>query len=202
MEQHRSTIRETVSALKRGLPAIFPTETVYGLGVAVDAAENLQALYDIKLREQKKPISWLIANSEDLDRYGRFIPDFAQVLARTFWPGPLTLVVNASDEVPEAFRSADGTIGLRVPNNQAALRLIELVGCPLATTSANLAGYQPPQTFDDIDENLLERVAAVYVDRDDSDKSGVASTVIDCTKDHPIMMREGAITIADIQALS
>lgn len=194
------TIDEAADVLREGAPAVFPTETVYGLGLSVRDAAGPQALYDLKQRSHNKPIAWLIADIDDLTRFGKAVPDFALTLARTFWPGPLTLVVKASDEVPEAFRSAEGTIGLRMPDNDTALALIRKVGCPLATTSANRAGHAAAGCFADLDPELLEAVGVAV--EDDIEKSGVASTVLDCTQDHPSMMRVGAITAADIRALS
>lgn len=197
-----NSFQETVDALRSGNPAVYPTETVYGLGVAVAFAENPSVLYDIKQREQRKPIAWLVSDASDLDHYGKHVPEFARVLARTFWPGPLTLIVSASDEVSAAFRSDEGTIGLRMPNNEKALELILAVGCPLATTSANISGLKAPKTFGNLSEDVCRQVSAVLKDDDDLNKSGVASTVLDCTGDHPVMVREGAISISDIRALS
>ncbi len=197
-----NSFQETVDALRSGNPAVYPTETVYGLGVAVAFAENPSVLYDIKQREQRKPIAWLVSDASDLDHYGKHVPEFARVLARTFWPGPLTLIVSASDEVSAAFRSDEGTIGLRMPNNEKALELILAVGCPLATTSANISGLKAPKTFGNLSEDVCRQVSAVLKDDDDVNKSGVASTVLDCTGDHPVMVREGAISISDIRALS
>lgn len=197
-----NSFQETVDALRSGNPAVYPTETVYGLGVAVAFAENPSVLYDTKQREQRKPIAWLVSDASDLDHYGKHVPEFARVLARTFWPGPLTLIVSASDEVSAAFRSDEGTIGLRMPNNEKALELILAVGCPLATTSANISGLKAPKTFGNLSEDVCRQVSAVLKDDDDVNKSGVASTVLDCTGDHPVMVREGAISISDIRALS
>ena len=197
-----NSFQETVDALRSGNPAVYPTETVYGLGVAVAFAENPSVLYEIKQREQRKPIAWLVSDASDLDHYGKHVPEFARVLARTFWPGPLTLIVSASDEVSAAFRSNEGTIGLRMPNNEKALELISAVGCPLATTSANISGLKAPKTFGNLSEDVCRQVSAVLKDDDDVNKSGVASTVLDCTGDHPVMVREGAISISDIRTLS
>lgn len=197
-----NSFQETVDALRSGNPAVYPTETVYGLGVAVAFAENPSVLYEIKQREQRKPIAWLVSDASDLDHYGKHVPEFARVLARTFWPGPLTLIVSASDEVSAAFRSNEGTIGLRMPNNEKALELISAVGCPLATTSANISGLKAPKTFGNLSEDVCRQVSAVLRDDDDANKSGVASTVLDCTGDHPVMVREGAISISDIRTLS
>ena len=116
-----SSKREAVAALKRGEAVIFPTETVYGLGVSVEAAAGPDVLYDLKERDRGKPISWLVGSADDLDRYGAHVPELARRLAGAYWPGPLTLVVRAADEVPEAFRSNAGTIGLRMPDNATAL---------------------------------------------------------------------------------
>lgn len=196
-----STKHEAIAALRRGEAVIFPTETVYGLGVSVEAAASPDVLYDLKERDRGKPVSWLVGGVDDLDRYGAHVPDLARRLARAYWPGPLTLVVEAGGAVPAAFRSAAGSIGLRMPDNEAALKLIEAVGCPLATTSANISGLQAPGAFDALDPDLAARVGVVVPDDGDDDKSGVASTVIDCTVDPPRLLREGAVSEADIQAL-
>ena len=102
-----SSIDKTVEALVQGRAALYPTETVYGVGVAVRYAADPSIIYDIKHREHRKPIAWLVGDLKDLDVYGKHVPEFARVLARTFWPGPLTLIVNASDKVPQAFQSPD-----------------------------------------------------------------------------------------------
>ena len=86
-----STKHEAIAALRRGEAVIFPTETVYGLGVSVEAAASPDVLYDLKERDRGKPISWLVGGVDDLDRYGAHAPDLARRLARAYWPGPLTL---------------------------------------------------------------------------------------------------------------
>ena len=200
MEMRESTVDEAAEALRRGQAVVFPTDTVYGLGVAVEAARSPQVLFDIKRRDRGKPVAWLVGDASDLERYGREVPDVACALARAHWPGPLTLVVKASQAVPPAFRSAEGTIGLRMPDNDTALELIEAVGCPLATTSANISGLQAPGAFDALDPVLAACVGVVVPDDTDDDKSGVASTVLDCTVNPPRILREGAVTEADIRA--
>ena len=142
---------EAVAALKRGEAVIFPTETVYGLGVSVEAAASPEALYDLKERDRGKPVSWLVGGVDDLDRYGAHVPDLARRLARAYWPGPLTLIVEAGDAVPAAFRSAAGSIGLRMPDNATALALVRAAGCHLATTSANLSGRAAAGALDALD---------------------------------------------------
>lgn len=194
-----STVEAAAAALTQGKLVVFPTDTVYGVGVMPGAAKSPQVLYDLKHRDDKKPIAWLVGSHDDLARYGRAIPELAFALARTFWPGPLTLVVRASEEVPPSFRSAEGTIGLRMPANETALALVRAAGGPVATTSANLSGSNAPRTLGTVDKSILSGVAAYLCD--DAGMSGVASTVLDCTADHPVVVRRGAISIAQIQAL-
>lgn len=200
-ETHSASLQDTVRALKRGKPVVFPTDTLFGLGVSVCDAASPDILYAIKQREKRKPIAWLVGSVDDLTTYGKCIPPFALALARTFWPGPLTIIVRASDKVPLPFRSEASTIGLRMPANATAHKLITALGCPIATTSANLSGEKNALSFDDLDSQVLDQVACAL--RDEEPKSGIASTIVDCSSgDHPVLIREGAITIADIQALS
>lgn len=202
-----STVEEAAAALLRGEAAVFPTDTVYGLGVAVEASSGPQALFDLKGRDPGKPVAWLVGGLDDLARYGRDVPAGAFALARAFWPGPLTLVVNASDAVPPAFRSAQGTIGLRMPACETALALVRGAGSPLATTSANLSGEPAPRTFDQVDGRLVAACAAAVRDKgtaraaDGAAASGVASTVLDCTGERPVVIREGDVTLDQIRAV-
>lgn len=195
-----ASMSETVAALEAAKPVVFPTDTLYGLGVSVRDAKSPEILYQIKNRPQRKPVAWLVSGVDDLRRYGSCVPEYVFALARTFWPGPLTIVVQANDEVPEAFRSEQDTIGLRCPAGDTALELISELGCPIATTSANLSGHKPPKAADQLDPALLSQVEAVLVDG--KEKSGVASTIVDCSQGHPVLLREGSISIEEIRARS
>lgn len=200
MAATRLAIDQAVAALRRGEPAIFPTDTVYGLGVSVRHAASPGILYDLKGRDESKPIAWLVGGVRDLATYGEAVPDLAFSLARAFWPGPLTIIVSASSAVPEAFRSDSGTIGLRMPASDTALALIGALGCPVSTTSANPSGRPAPYRACDLDAALMRAVGAVVTD--DAEKSGVASTVLDCSGGSPVVVRAGAVTDADIRALA
>ncbi len=183
-----------VVALKRGKAAIFPTDTVYGLGVAVRFCESPAVLYRLKKRAAEKPVAWLVGGIDDLLTYAADVPPVALELAKAFWGGPLTLVVNASEAVPPAFRSPQGTIGLRMPDSSLALALISAVGSPLATTSANLSGGRDPQTAADLPRELCDAVACVLTA--DGALGGVPSAVVDCTRGSLKVLREGAIDVS------
>lgn len=220
-------LEEATRALAVGNAVIFPTDTVFGLGVSVSAAAGPQLLYDLKHRDAGKPVAWLVEGPEALDVYGRDVPAYARRLAETFWPGGLTLVVRASDAVPAAFQSPAGTIGLRMPASEAALGLIRAAGCPLAVTSANLSGAADTARAEDLDRALVARTAGLYLpggvaaagiasgcaeatpsasarfaagDRlVPPPASGTASTVLDCTGEAPRVLRAGALTLDDLK---
>lgn len=201
------SLDEAARALGTGEAVIFPTDTVFGLGVSVEAVAGPQLLYELKRRDGGKPVAWLVEGPEALDVYGRDVPAYARRLAETFWPGALTLVVHASDVVPHAFRSAAGTIGLRMPASEAALGLIRAVGCPLAVTSANLSGASDTACVEDLDRALVTRTAGVYLPDhlpsrsavSDAPSAGIASTVLDCTGELPRVLRAGALTLEEMK---
>ena len=220
-------LEEATRALAVGSAVVFPTDTVFGLGVSVSAAPGPQLLYDLKHRDAGKPVAWLVEGPEALDVYGRDVPAYARRLAETFWPGGLTLVVRASDAVPAAFQSPAGTIGLRMPASEAALGLIRAAGCPLAVTSANLSGAADTARAEDLDRALVARTAGLYLpggvaaagiasgcaeatpsasarfaaaDRlVPPPASGTASTVLDCTGEAPRVLRAGALILDDLK---
>lgn len=218
-----SSVERAAESLKCGRAVVFPTDTVYGVGVAVGHAVGPGLIYELKRRERGKPIAWLVGGADDLDRYAASVPPLARKLAHAFWPGALTLIVKAGDAVPRAFQSPAGTIGLRMPASDAALELIAAVGCPLAATSANFSGERAPQSLDQLDPRFARSVGCVVGEEapggvgsalaggdalaggsaaaGGAPASGVASTIVDCTGSAPVILREGCITVADIEAL-
>ena len=219
---------EAARALAVGNAVIFPTDTVFGLGVSVSAAAGPQLLYDLKHRDAGKPVAWLVEGPEALDVYGRDVPAYARRLAETFWPGGLTLVVRASMPSPPPSNRPRAPSACACP---PARRLTgsSAPGCPLAVTSANLSGGADTARAEDLDRALVARTAGVYLSDDslshsaatgtagDSDApsasarfaaadrlvpppaSGTASTVLDCTGEAPRVLRAGALTLDDLK---
>lgn len=184
-------LRAAATALTEGRSAVFPTDTVAGIGMSVTSAPGPQELARIKGRDAGKPVAWLVASPDALDAYGKDVPAYARELAAEGWPGALTLVVSANGNVPAAFQSAEGTIGLRMPASSVVQRLIEGAGAPLAVTSANLAGEAAPSGMDGLSAAFIERAqeaGAVFVHARER-AIGEASRVIDCTGPKPITLR-------------
>ncbi len=193
-------ISRAAAALAAGGVVVFPTDTVYGLGVAVGPSTSPAELFRIKRRDEGKPVAWLVAGVDDLDTYGYQVPPWAREAAHKHWPGALTLIVRASRAVPAAFQSAEGTIGLRMPASDTALRLLRATGVPLATTSANIAGNPAPSQDAQLDEEVLKQAAAVVRGEDCVGGGGQASTVVDCTRSYPVILRQGSVVVTAEEA--
>ena len=174
----------------------FPTDTVYGLGAAVFDRVGVDRLYAVKGRNHTKAIAVLLSDLGQLEQVARDIPAAAKKLAAMFWPGPLTLVVPRSPDIPDNL-SADGTIGIRIPDHDLARNLIALSG-PLAVTSANLSGAENTRTAEEVLAQLKSRIDFVL----DGGRApgGLPSTVLDCRGGELKILREGPISIRQIAA--
>ena len=137
---NENELRETAKDLKNGKIAIFPTETVYGIGTSAFCAESVEKIYKIKKRPHEKPINVLVSNFDMIKLLAKDISPMEEKIMKKFFPGPLTIILKKNDNVPDVVTSGGDTIGIRMPANDVALKLIEKAGVPLATTSANYSG--------------------------------------------------------------
>ena len=193
-------MEQAAEALRAGGALIFPTDTVWGIGVAVEHAKGTWELSQAKGRAPEKPIAWLVGDKSALDTYGMDVPDYACRLAGAFWPGPLTLVVWASREVPPAYIAADGTVGLRMPDSKCVLALARAAGSPLATTSANFAGQPARPSSEPPDLQFAESCDVPVLDaRVKGGAGGAASAVVDCSGCEPRLLRAGTISASEMQ---
>jgi len=177
-------VEEAATALARGDLVAFPTDTVYGLAAGHD---HLRKLYVAKDRPKDKRIAVLLSDASNLEASAKVTPA-ARALAARFWPGPLTLVLVAPRR---------GTLAFRVPDHPVARRLIAASGGGLPVTSANRSGQPDARTAEEVLAQLEGRIALVL----DGGKTtgGVPSTIVDCTTAEPKVVREGAISAAQIQ---
>lgn len=198
MFPEQNTIEYAVNFLKEGRPIVFPTDTVYGVGVAVRDVTSPKILYQIKQRDASKAIPWLVEGLTDLIRYSQNLQPYCIDLATKLWPGPLTLVVESAPTVPKSFTSDDSTIALRASNSIVALSLMRELSSPIATTSANISGRDAANDSVDLDPEICKLVPAVL----DGGiiHEGRPSTVVICTESKPKVVREGVISEAEIMS--
>lgn len=195
----RDVLLRAADVLKDGGVLVMPTDSVYGIGcAALPDNPAHERIFEIKRRDRAQTLPWLVASPDDVARYGADVPEWAFELARAFWPGALTLVVEASEAVPEEYRRADTqTIALRCPDSNLVRILCSLVGVPLATTSANTHGEAAATSGSGIEERIVEE-ADLVLDAGPA-PVGTASTIVDCTGEGPKILREGPIRAEDIR---
>lgn len=197
---NNASIKLAANYIKSGELVIFPTETVYGLGA--DATNNaaIEELYEIKNRPGNNPLIIHISTIDDLAKISHVTPS-AMVLAKTFWPGPLTLVLRRklnSGIVADACSGLD-TIAIRMPHNKVALDLIRLSKIPIAAPSANPSGRTSPTTAEHASSAIGNKVAMIL--DGGACRIGIESTVISLVQDPPLLLRPGDITVDEIEAL-
>jgi L-threonylcarbamoyladenylate synthase len=184
-----------LETLKRGGLVAFPTDTVYGVGALAFDARAVESIYTAKDRPVEKAIPILIGGPEDLDKVSMGIPPIAAKLAARFWPGPLTLVLPKHPDLPSVI-SASPTVGVRVPDHPVARALLRAAG-PMAVTSANISGQESPRTAREVSRQLNGRIPLI-LDGGET-PGGVPSTVVNCLGTEPVILREGPVTLKDIQ---
>jgi L-threonylcarbamoyladenylate synthase len=188
-------ISHALEILNRGGLVAFPTDTVYGVGSLAFDERAIESIYAAKDRPVEKAIPILIGGPEDLDKVTADIPPIAAKLAARFWPGPLTLVVPKHPKLPDVV-SAAPTVGVRVPDHPVARALLRAAG-PMAVTSANISGGANPKTAGEVSRQLNGRIPLI-LDGGET-PGGVPSTVVNCLGTEPVILREGPVTLKDIQ---
>jgi len=190
-------IEKAVQLLKAGGLVAFPTDTVYGVGAYAFLPQAVERIYHVKGRPLNKPIPLLLDSAESLPQVARDIAPEAWLLTKRFWPGALTLVLRRKPAVPDIVTGGGATVALRVPDHPFALKLIQAVGGPIATTSANLTGHPDPQTAQEVVEYLEGRIDLVL----DGGRcpGGIPSTVMDLTETPPAIVRPGAISREELE---
>ena len=188
-------IPHALEILKRGGLVAFPTDTVYGVGALAFDEKAVESIYAAKDRPVEKAIPILIGAPQDLYEVTADIPPIAAKLAARFWPGPLKLVVPKHPNLPDVV-SAGPTVGVRVPDHPLARALLTAAG-PMAVTSANLSGQVSPKTAEEVSRQLSGRIPLI-LDGGET-PGGVPSTVVNCLGTEPVILREGPLTLKDIQ---
>jgi L-threonylcarbamoyladenylate synthase len=194
-------------SLREGSLVAFPTETVYGLGADATNASAVARVYEVKGRPADHPLIVHIADLKYLEQWISDIPEYAIALAREFWPGPMTLILQRSELAKDFITGGQGTVGIRIPDNSLALGLLEafhkLGGAGIAAPSANRFGQVSPTTAEAVQEELGNYLSETDLVLDGGPSTvGVESTIIDCTGGLPRILRPGAITIEMIEEVS
>ena len=195
-----TVIQGASQALSQGNLIAFPTETVYGLGADATNPDAVKKIYEVKGRPSDHPLIVHIASLDQMDQWAIDIPEYAITLARDFWPGPMTLVLKRSTKAKDFITGGQDTVALRVPAHPIALSLLQEFKEGIAAPSANRFGSVSPTTAEAVEEELKDYLNPQDLILDGGQcLVGVESTIIDCTKQAPFILRPGAITGAMIE---
>ena len=181
-DTYAENIKVAANALLSGKIVAFPTETVYGLGVCADNDIAIENLYRVKQRSKDKKLSIMISESEEVSKYVKHVPLIAEKLIGTFWPGPLTIILDLDD---------NSTVGLRNPDNRVIRDLINEVAVPIASTSANISGGSPAIDAQQVISNFSDKIDVV-LDGGPAE-AGNPSTVVKIWDDTYKIIRHGVI---------
>ena len=184
------------AALANGGVVVFPTDTLYGLGADVFSLPALQRIFAIKGRPAELALPVLVAGLDQVESVALPMSNQAQELAERFWPGPLTLVMRRSPELPDLVTGGADTVAVRMPAHRIPLAVARRLGRPITGTSANLSRQPDLLDLDSIENQLGNLVD--YIIRSGPPPEGTGSTVVDITRNEPRLLREGAISLQEI----
>ena len=190
-------VEKGISILKQGGIVAFPTDTVYGLGACADIDQAVERIYQIKERPRNMALPLLLDDISQISEVAHPVPQIAWLLARSFLPGALTLVLHKSASVPDIIAAGGETVAVRVPNHPVPRRLVEGVEAPIVGTSANLSGKPSALTADEVYSQFGDRIDLVI----DGGRcpGGKESTIVDVTGETPVVLREGAISREELE---
>ena len=191
------TIEQAAVTLRRGGLVAFPTETVYGLGADAENPDAVARIFAAKGRPANHPVIVHIGHAGQLERWAADIPSSAMLLAQSFWPGPLTLILKRNARVLDAVTGGQDTVGLRMPDHPVALALLIAFGGGVAAPSANRFGRISPTTALHVRDELGEAVDCIL--DGGPCRVGIESTILDLSGTHPQLLRPGAISTAAIE---
>ena len=192
LNEDKDFINEAGNIIKSGGTVAFPTETVYGLGADALNGEAVKKIFLAKGRPQDNPLI-IHVSSKKIEKFVKDVPPVAEKLMDKFWPGPMTIILNKKDIVPDETSAGLSTIGVRMPNSEIALKLIEAAGVPIAAPSANISGRPSPTDVERCIEDLDGKID--YILGGERSDIGVESTIVDCTVNPPMVLRPGGITL-------
>ena len=192
-------IEEAAMSIKEGNIVLFPTETVYGIGANALDENAVNKIFQAKGRASDNPLIVHISNIDMLDNLAKEVGEIEQKLMDNFWPGPLTIIFDRKERIPNIVTAGLDTVGIRMPSNEIARKLIEFAGLPIAAPSANISGKPSGTKIEDIIDELDGKVD--YILDSGMVDIGVESTVVRVIDNEVHILRPGKITVEDIQSL-
>jgi L-threonylcarbamoyladenylate synthase len=192
----REAVGRAAEVIRGGGVVAYPTETVYGLGALASHREAIARVYRLKHRARHKPLSILLEDLAQLQPLVRAITPGTRSLMARFWPGPLTLLLPAAEDLPEILTAGTGKVGVRISSHPVARELVAAVGAPITATSANRSGAPSCRTSGEVLDQLGDELALILDGGLTPDSRG--STIADVAVEPPVILRVGAIAAEEV----
>lgn len=199
VEKQADIIEKAAEMLKNGELVAFPTETVYGLAANGLNQQAVRSLYEAKERPSYKAFSLQIADVAMAEEIAEEITPMAKALMDKFCPGPITVILRKKKEIPSIVTGGKNTVGIRIPDNPVALAVLSKARIPLAVPSANMSSHPSPKSAMDVYNDMQGRIPLIL---DGGVCSiGTESTIVDCSDEFPVIIRQGAISEKEINEI-
>lgn len=180
-------IARVAESLKNGKVIAYPTDTTYGIGCSIFCKKSIERIYQMKLRDRRKPFSIICSSLSEISHYAR-VSNSAFKLLKRYLPGPYTFVLEATREVPDLLLTRQKTVGIRIPDNRICTDLVAALGNPIITTSANLSGEEPVGDPREIAETFGNQLDFIL---DGGILATDVSSVVSLINDKPEVLRHG-----------
>lgn len=196
-EIKENELNESVEALKKGGIVIFPTETVYGIGTNALCESSVKRIYEVKERPDEKPLSIMVSNKDEISKYAIIENEIEKKIIDSFMPGPITIILKKKEGVFDYISSGKDTIGIRIPNNNIMLKLLQKAEIPIVAPSANISGRPSGIIFENILKDFNGKVDVAI----NGGKCEISepSTIVQVIDNEPIILREGKISLDEIR---
>lgn len=183
-------IDQLVKIINAGKLAVIPTDTVYGIVGDALNEDVIHKVYDVKKRDYSKPLILMVSSIEMLEKYVKDIGELEKKLIRRYWPGKLTILFNKNDNISKLITSGSDLVGIRFPNNDGLIKLINMLDKPIISTSCNISSKDVITSVNKIEKELLEKISYVY---DGGVLSDVSSTIVQIVDNKIKFIREGEL---------
>jgi L-threonylcarbamoyladenylate synthase len=190
-------LNEVADILRDGGIVVFPTETVYGIGANAFNEESVKRIYEVKNRPDEKPLSIMVSKIEEIEKYAVIQNEMERKIINNFMPGPITVILKKKTGMFDYVSSGKNTIGIRIPDNKIALKMLDRLQLPIVAPSANISGMPSGVELEQILKDFDGKIEAGI--NGGKATIGEGSTIVEIINDEPVILRQGKITMAEIQ---
>ena len=192
-------LNKCIKTIENGGIVIFPTETVYGIGTNAFIENSVKKIYEVKERPEEKALSILVKSKDEIEKYAIVSNEIERKIINNFMPGPITIILNKKENVLNHITSGKNTIGIRIPDNKIINTILNNLDVPIVAPSANISGHPSGIELNQIIDDFKNKVD-ICIDGGKC-KISTASTIVQVIDNKPVIIRQGQITLEEIERI-